>query len=205
MRHPVRVLNPKETCNQRCPVIPNRTPGEQPSISHGCKVAGSTFLKFQRRVKIAHQNWIRRSIYGFWSLRQISAHCTWCNILPGFLFFLFLTSLKATRSGWSRQSLTGRSAKHLRTQAATISLQESLYPLLPTMLSVCWQVPRQQPSRTPTPLLKRRTAPAELWVVSDDSTVRKPNREKAQRIFNTLKWHEIKCLLEFSHSSLSFH
>ncbi len=43
MRHPVRVLNPKETCNQRCPVFPNRTPGTQPSISHGCKVAGSTF------------------------------------------------------------------------------------------------------------------------------------------------------------------
>lgn len=123
---------------------------------------------------------------------------------PGVSFFLFLTSLKATRSGWSRQSLTSRSAKHLRTQAATISLQESLYPLLPTMLSVCWQVPRQQPSRTRTPLLKRRTAPAELWVVSDDSAVRKPNREKAQRISNTLKWHEIKCLLEFSHSSLSF-
>lgn len=43
MRHPVRVVNPKETCNQRCPVFPNRTPGRQPSVSHGCKVAGSTF------------------------------------------------------------------------------------------------------------------------------------------------------------------
>lgn len=61
MRHPVSVLNPKETCNQRCPVFPNRSPGRQPSISHDCKVAGSTFLKFQRRLRIAHQIWIRRS------------------------------------------------------------------------------------------------------------------------------------------------
>lgn len=81
MRHPVRVLNPNETCNQRCPVFPNRTPGRQPSVSHGWKVAGSTFLKFQRRLRIAHQKWIRRSICWFWRLRQICAHCTWCNIL----------------------------------------------------------------------------------------------------------------------------
>lgn len=67
---------------------------------------------------------------------------------------------------------------HLRTQAATISLQESLYPLLPPILSVYWQVPRQQPSRTPAPLWRRRTAPAELWVASNDSVARKTNREK---------------------------
>lgn len=65
---------------------------------------------------------------------------------------------------------------HLRSQAATISLQESLYPLLPPMLSVYWQVPRQQPSRTPAPLWKRKTAPAELWVASNDSVARKTEK-----------------------------
>lgn len=44
------------------------------------------FLKFQRRLKCAHQNWIRRTIYGLWCLRQICAHCTWSSI--SFFFFL---------------------------------------------------------------------------------------------------------------------
>ena len=110
MRHPVRVVNPKETRNQPCPVFPNRTPGRQPSISHGCKVAGSTFwlfLKFQRRLRIAHQNWTRRSMYGFRCLRQMCAHCTWCNILSALSFCvspllsLLLANLRAARSGWS--------------------------------------------------------------------------------------------------------
>lgn len=42
--HPARVLDPNETRHQRGPVFPNRSPGRQPSISHGRKVAGSTFL-----------------------------------------------------------------------------------------------------------------------------------------------------------------
>ena len=103
MRHPVRVLNPKETRNQPCPVFPNRTPGRQPSISHGCKVAGSTFwlfLKFQRRLRIAHQNWTRRSMYGFRCLRQMCAHCTWCNILSA-LSFCFIPPLSVTHKSES--------------------------------------------------------------------------------------------------------
>lgn len=103
MRHPVRVVNPKETRNQPCPVFPNRTPGRQPSISHGCKVAGSTFwlfLKFQRRLRIAHQNWTRRSMYGFRCLRQMCAHCTWCNILSA-LSFCFIPPLSVTHKSES--------------------------------------------------------------------------------------------------------
>lgn len=50
--HPAGVLNPKETRNQRCPVFPNRGPGRQPSISHGCKVAGSTFFKIPKMTQI---------------------------------------------------------------------------------------------------------------------------------------------------------
>lgn len=45
------------------------------------------FLKFQRRLRFAHQNWIRRTIYRFWRLRQMCAHCTWSNISFFFLFF----------------------------------------------------------------------------------------------------------------------
>lgn len=96
---------------------------------------------------------------------------------PSLDFFFSVTSLRAARSEWSSQSLTGWSVIHLRTQAATISLQESLYPLLPSMLSVYWQVPRKQPSRTPAPLWRRGTTPAELWVASDNSVPPK-NREK---------------------------
>lgn len=48
MRHPARTLNPNETYNHWCPVFPNRTPGRQPSISHGCKVVGSTFFQNSR-------------------------------------------------------------------------------------------------------------------------------------------------------------
>lgn len=209
MRHPVRIMNPKDTCNQRCPVFPNRTPGEQPSISHGCKVAGSTFLKFQRRLRMAHQNWIRRNMYGFWCLRQISAHGTWCNILPVFLFlclFLLLTSLRVARSGWSSQTLTGWSVIHLRTQAATISLQESLYPLLPSMLSVYWQVPRQQPSRTHAPLWKKRNCACgtlgrreHFCRPKDREIVTRP----VPRNLNALRRCE-KRWLQFNHSSPSF-
>lgn len=54
-----------------------------------------------------------------------------------------------------------------RTQTATIPLQESLYTLLTTVLSVCRQVPRQQPSRSCG--RRMRTAPAEVWLSSSDS------------------------------------
>lgn len=55
--HPAGVLDPNETRHQRGPVFPNRSPGRQPSISHGRKVAGSTFcFKFQRLLRFAHQN-----------------------------------------------------------------------------------------------------------------------------------------------------
>lgn len=46
MRHPARVLNPHETRDQRRPVFPKHTPRTQPSVSHGRKVAGSTFFLF---------------------------------------------------------------------------------------------------------------------------------------------------------------
>lgn len=91
------------------------------------------------------------------------------------VFFLSCYSQLWERLGLDEapQSLTHGSAIHLRTQAATISLQESLYPLLQPMLSVYWQVPRQQPSQTPAPPWKRRTAPAELWVASNNCVVPK--------------------------------
>lgn len=46
VRHPARVLNPHETRDQRRPVFPKHTPRTQPSVSHGRKVAGSTFFLF---------------------------------------------------------------------------------------------------------------------------------------------------------------
>ena len=101
--------------------------------------------------------------------------CDKCALIVlGATFSLFFSVTHKSESSSMRmkppsQSLTGGSVIHLRSQAATISLQESLYPLLPPMLSVYWQVPRQQPSPTPAPLWRRRTAPAEVWVASNDS------------------------------------
>lgn len=73
-------------------------------------------LKFQRRLKFAPQQWIRRTIYGFWRLRQMCAHCTWSNI--SFLsFFLFcfksesgLIKMKHLRSLTSGSVLTPANA-----------------------------------------------------------------------------------------------
>lgn len=148
--------------------IPKSHSGETAKYFAWLWSRGIHFLKFQRRLRIAHQNWIRRSIYGFLCLRQMCAHCTWCNILPGF-FFLSYSQVWERFDQDEAPSPSQADQIHLRTQAATITLQESLYPLLPPMLSVYWQVPRQQPSRTPAPLWKRKTAPAELWVASNDS------------------------------------
>lgn len=53
---------------------------------------------------------------------------------------------------------------HLRSQAATISLQESLYP--PSYRRCYLSTGKyhgNKPSLTPAPLWRRRTAPAELW------------------------------------------
>lgn len=188
MRHPIRVVNPKETCNQRCPVFPNRTPGRQPSISHGSKVAGSTFFKIPKTNCSSELNstehvWILVSATNLRSLYLVQ-HSPRLSVVVG----VFSVSHKSeSDSIWMKRSVPrGGSAKHLRTQAATISLQESLYPLLPTILSVYKQVPRQQPSRAPAPLWKRRTAPAEVWVASNDSVVRMTSGEKrcAMSAFN---------------------
>lgn len=117
---------------------------------------------------------------------------------PSFFFFSV-----THKSGWSSQSLTGWSVIHLRTQAATISLQESLYPLLPSMLSVYWQVPRQQPSRTPAPLWKERScACGTLGRLGQ--FCRPKHREivarSVPRHVNALRRFE-KCSLQMNHSS----
>jgi len=106
------------------------------------------------------------------------------------------------------QPLTGGSVVHLRTQSATMTLQESLYPLLPTMRSVYWQVPRQQPSRTPATLWRRRTAPAELWVSSNDSVApkdeqRNASHDECRANMNALETFK-RWFLQFNHSSFPF-
>lgn len=132
------------------------------------------------------------------------AHCTWCNILRGFFFFCY-------SQVWERfdqdeaPSPSQADQIHLRTEAATISLQESLYPLLTTMLSVYWQVPRQQPSRTPAPLWKRKTAPAELWVASNVSVARKTQKNLTRWVLRTLnsfkKMLIVSLMIPVPHSS----
>lgn len=109
MRHPVRVLNPNETYNQWCPVFPNRTPGRQPSISHGCKVAGSTF--FFQNSKDDSELLIKTEFDGAYvdfgvcvkfAIIVLGATFSCCCCLFVFCFlFLLLTSLRAARSGWS--------------------------------------------------------------------------------------------------------
>lgn len=171
MRHPVRVLNPNETYNQWCPVFPNRTPGRQPSISHGCKVAGSTFFfsKFQRRLRTAHQNWIRRSICGFWCLRQICDHCTWCNILllllfVCFLFFVPVTHKSESGSIWLKHPSPSQADRWYTCERRLLQLacRSLCIPSFHRCYLSIGKYHGNSRARLPAPLWRRRTAPAEL-------------------------------------------
>lgn len=124
-----------------------------------------------------------------------------------FLLFLFLTNLSAARSEWSSQLLTHWSVIHLRTQAATISPQESLYPLLPSTLSVYLRAPRQQPSRTPAPPWNRRDCAcgtlARLGRFCLSPPLRETGDTRSERNLNALRGFEKMRLLRFNHPSVS--
>lgn len=152
--------------------IPKSHSGETAKYFAWLWSRGIHFLKFQRRLRIAHQNEFDGAYEDFGVCDKCALIVLGATFSDVFFFFCY-------SQVWERfdqdeaPSPSQADQIHLRTQAATISLQESLYPLLPPMLSVFWQVPRQQPSRTPAPLWKRKTAPAELWVASNDSVARK--------------------------------
>lgn len=86
--HPAAALNPKETRNQRGPVFPNRSPARQPSISHGCKVAGSTFsFKIPKTTQIRSST--LNSTEHLWVLTAASDVRSLYLVKHFFFFFLF--------------------------------------------------------------------------------------------------------------------
>lgn len=115
--HPAGALNPKETRNQRGPVFPNRSPARQPSISHGCKVAGSTFsFKIPKTTQIRSST--MNSMDHLWVLTSASDVRSLYLVKHFFsLFFLFcfksesgLIKMKHLRSLTSGSVLTPANA-----------------------------------------------------------------------------------------------
>lgn len=158
MRHPIRVLNPKEARNQRCPVFPNRAPGRQPSISHGCKVAGSTFLlKFQRRVRIAHQNWIRRGIYGFWCLRQ-NLIVLGATFSQAFFYFCFSQVSERLDQDEAHSPSQADQLNTCERRLLQLACRSLCIPSYRRFYLSAWQVPRQQPSRTPRTAVEEKNS-----------------------------------------------
>lgn len=129
-------------------------------------------LKFQRLLRFAHQNWIRRTIYGCWCLCQMCAHCTWSNIsFFSFLFSFFLLQV------WER--LDQDEAPPVRHKRIGVNTCERRVLQLPRRRvwipssSRCYLSADKCQSNSrawlPAPWSMRKTAPAELWVVSNRS------------------------------------
>lgn len=118
-----------------------------------------------------------------------------------FFFFFLLTSLRAARSGWSPPvPLTGGyTCEHRLLQLACRSLC-----IPPPKASRCYLSTAKYHSNSraglPAPLRRRRTAPAELWVASNDPIYRPEDTQRdATRGRGCARTSDIQ-KMQFNHS-----
>lgn len=172
VRHSVRVLNPKEECNQRSPIFPNRTPGRQPSISHGCKVVGSTFFALKIPKTSQNCSWKLNSTEHVWiwvKCDNSALIVLGATFSSGFFSFFFSPVLERKMRISPLRLSQADQRKHLLLQAANnYPSGVALYTLLHTVLSVYRQKSRPELLRFAAPLWTTRTAPAEVWLSSND-------------------------------------
>lgn len=170
MRHPVRVLNPNETYNQWCPVFPNRTPGRQPSISHGCKVAGSTFV-FQNS-KDDSELLIKTEFDG--AYMDFGVCVKFAIIVLGatfscfffFCLFVFVPVTHESESGsmWMKHPSPSQADRWYTCERRLLQLacRSLCIPSFRRCYLSTDKYHGNSRARLPAPLWRRRTAPAEL-------------------------------------------
>lgn len=150
VRHSVRVLNPKEECNQRSPIFPNRTPGRQPSISHGCKVVGSTFFALKIPKTSQNCSWKLNSTEHVWiwvKCDNSALIVLGATFSSGFFSFFFSPVLERKMRISPPPSLAGGSAKTPASAGCKQLPRRSRSVYSPAHGAVCLQA--EKPSRTP--------------------------------------------------------